>query len=41
MEKQRENVSKRYHRSFDRRILAQKYPVTFVSYEKKTDERGK
>ncbi len=41
MEKQRQNVkqmrtSKRYHpRGLDRHILAQKYPVTFVSYKTK------
>jgi hypothetical protein len=47
MEKQRQNVktmttSKRYHpRGFDRRILAQKYPVTFVNYKTKTDKSCK
>jgi len=44
MEKQRQNLKtmttrmtrKRYHPSgLDRRILAQKYPVTFVSYKTK------
>ena len=41
MEKQRQNVkqmrtSKRYRpRGLDRHILAQKYPVTFVSYKAK------
>jgi hypothetical protein len=47
LEKQRQNVktmttSKRYRpRGSDRRILAQKYPVTFVSYKSKTDKSGK
>ena len=42
MEKQRQNVktmttNKRHHpRGLDRRILAQKYPVTFVTYKIKT-----
>ena len=41
MEKQRQNLKtmttcKRYHPSgLDRRILGQKYPVTFVSYKTK------
>lgn len=47
MEKQRQNVrtmttSKHYHmRGSDRRILAQQYPVTFVSYKINANKNGK
>jgi hypothetical protein len=47
MDKQRQNVntittSKRYHtRGSYRPILAQEYPVTFVSYKIKTDKSDK
>ena len=47
MEKQRQNVkttttSKRYHTCNSYRpILAQEYPVTFVSYKIKTDKSDK